>query len=161
MWLSKFRSQCCHYCELGCCCGAGLIPGPRTSASLWCGQNKQTKNSQQQGQGFLYIPTLQRSPWYQMGFDLASFPGGKKKGSRSCKKEGESARLLLECCIETRSAYLDLHGGQEVLGNLLPTGPLMSTYVQKAQLHTRLEPSADNVLLWRQRETGVGKGKGG
>ena len=39
-----FKDTACHCCGLDCCCGAGLIPGPRTSACHRHGQKKQNKN---------------------------------------------------------------------------------------------------------------------
>ena len=41
LWLSKLSLRHCH-CP-SCCCGAGLIPGPGTSASRGCGQKNKIK----------------------------------------------------------------------------------------------------------------------
>ena len=42
-WRSGLRIWHCHSCSLECCFGAGLIPGPRTSACHQCSQKKKKK----------------------------------------------------------------------------------------------------------------------
>ena len=39
LWHSRLRIQHCHHSGLGCCCGAGLIPGLWTSTCCRHGQN--------------------------------------------------------------------------------------------------------------------------
>ena len=43
LWLSRLRIQCCQSSGLGCCCGAGSIPGLGTSTCPGCGQKKKKK----------------------------------------------------------------------------------------------------------------------
>ena len=39
-WLSGLRTQHCHCCGSGYCCGVGLIPGLATSTCYGCGQER-------------------------------------------------------------------------------------------------------------------------
>ena len=47
VWLSRLRVQHCHFSSLGCCCGAGLIPGLGISTCHRCGQKKKSGKSSQ------------------------------------------------------------------------------------------------------------------
>ena len=47
LWCSGLRIQCCYNSCSGCCCGVGLIPGPRPFIGHWQGQKKKKKTGWQ------------------------------------------------------------------------------------------------------------------
>ena len=47
-WLGKLRTWHGHCCGMRCCCGSGVILGPRTSAWWKCGKKKKRKRWKQE-----------------------------------------------------------------------------------------------------------------
>ena len=67
-WLSGLRIWHSHFCGSGCCCGTGLITGPRTSTCYEGGQKTKTKKKN----GFLLVFLLS---WSHSPLSFTLAPG--------------------------------------------------------------------------------------